>query len=193
MQSLEQLAPSGFSAGLHIRFAAPLFFRSTYPRAWQDRYSSNNFGLRDPLVFWGISQTGAIRWSAITLPDPFGILRQAQEHGLTYGVVVSCGKITSRSVVGAARTDREFSDAEIAEIQAVAADLHAVTRPPDDLSAPMVDALRAVALGDSQPGAAAALGITEGALTRRLSSARQTLGVETTDEALRMAREYRLF
>ena len=192
LQRLEQLAPMGYTAGIHIRFASPLYLRSTYPKAWQDLYAANNYSLRDPLVFWGVSKSGQVRWSEINLPDPFGVMKLAAEHGLTFGAVCSCGKITSRTIVGVARSDREFTDAEITEIASIADALHEVTEPPEDLTPAMIEALRLVGAGVRHTTAAAEIGISESALTARLSSARDKLGVKTTAEALRMAREFRL-
>ncbi len=68
-----------------------------------------------PLFSGGWACKGHTRWSAIKLPDPFNILGQARSHGLVYGAVVSCGPITSRTIVGIARDEREFTDDEIAE------------------------------------------------------------------------------
>ncbi|MGB3406259.1 MAG: autoinducer binding domain-containing protein [Jannaschia sp.] len=192
LQRLDEIAPTGYTVGVHIRFASPLYLKSTYPQDWQDIYAANAYSLRDPLVFWGISKTGKIRWSEIALPDPFGVMRKAAEHDLTYGVVVSCGKITSRTIVGAARSDREFTDTEIDDIEEIALGLHDVTEPPDDLTPAMIEALRLVGDGYRHTAAAAELGISESALKARLSSARDRLGAKTTAEALRMAREYRL-
>lgn len=192
LQDLEELAPVGYTAGVHIRFASPLYMRSTYPQAWQDLYASNNYALRDPLVFWGISKTGAVRWSDITLPDPFGVMDKAAGHGLIYGAVASCGKITSRTIVGVSRDDREYSDAELEEVAVIAEALHEVTEPPEDLTPAMIGALRLVGEGYRHTAAAAELGISESAFKARLSSARDRLGAQTTAEALRMAREFRL-
>lgn len=192
LAELGALSPLGYTAGLHIRFASPLYFKSTYPQAWQETYSHNNFALRDPLVFWGISQTGATRWSRIALPDPFGVLAQAHAHGLAYGVIASTGKITSRTIVGVARSDREFDDAEVAEVERLALALHEVAEPPDDLDPAMVDALRLIGDGVRRPVAASQLGTTEADLEARLEQAQDRLGAQTTAEALRMAREYRL-
>jgi LuxR family transcriptional regulator len=192
LQRLDALAPDGYTVGLHIRFASPLYLRSTYPQDWQDRYAAMGYAPRDPLVFWGVARRGSIRWSEIDLPDPFGVMRQAAEFGLAYGIVVSCGKVTSRSIIGAARSDREFTDAEIGEIEAVANGLHDVAEPPDDLTSEMIEALRLMGDGNGLSAAAAALGIAEGALAGRLSSARDLLGVDTTAEAVRMAREFSL-
>ncbi|CTQ50119.1 autoinducer binding domain-containing protein [Jannaschia donghaensis] len=192
LQNLEALAPGGYSAGVHIRFASPLYMRSTYPVAWQELYAANNYALRDPLVFWGISKTGVIRWSEINLPDPFGVMAKAADHGLTYGAVASCGKITSRTIVGMSRDDREYNDAEMQELSAIADALHEVTEPPTDLTPAMVEALRLVGRGFRHTAAAAELGISESAFKARLSATRERLGAKTTAEALRMAREFRL-
>ncbi|SDZ53070.1 LuxR family transcriptional regulator [Jannaschia faecimaris] len=192
LQNLEEFAPVGYTVGVHIRFASPMYMRSTYPQAWQDLYSTNNYALRDPLVFWGISKTGVIRWSDINLPDPFGVMIKAAKHGLIYGAVASCGKITSRTIVGVSRDDREFTDSEMRGVAAIADALHEVTEPPTDLTPAMIEALRLVGEGFRHAAAAAELGISESAFKARLSSARDRLGAQTTAEALRMAREFRL-
>jgi len=47
-----------------------------------------------------------LRWSAITLPDPFDILGQARAHGLVYGATVSTGPLDARTIGSVARPDR---------------------------------------------------------------------------------------
>lgn len=192
LQRLEYLAPLGYGIGLHVRYATPMFYRLTFPQAWQDFYHDNSYQLRDPLVFWALSVTGRTRWSEVTLPDPFGVLKLARDHGLTYGATVSCGKITSRTIVGVARDDREFTDAEMDEVADITHTLHEIGAPADDLTPAMIEALRLVGQGHRHTAAAARIGISESALKARLSSAREKLGAKTTAEALRMAREYRL-
>lgn len=189
---LGRASPLGYAAGLHIRFAAPLIFRNTYDPAWVEKYSANAYGLRDPMVAWGLSTEGAERWSAIDLPDPFDIWGQAAAHGLTYGVVVSCGPITTRSIVGAARGDREFTDAEIADIQGLVLTLHRMSEPPTYLTPAERQALRCIADGDRHAAAAAKLGISESALKARLIAARTRLLARTTSEAIQKAKEFRL-
>lgn len=189
---LGEMAPKGFSAGLHIRFAAPLIFVQTYHPDWVKLYTENAYALRDPLVFWGLGVKGATRWSAIKLPDPFNIIGQARDYGLTYGAVFSFGPITSRTIVGIARDDREFDDDEIANAADLVTRLHVAAEPPSELTDAQVEALRLLAEGDRHTAAAAKLGISESALKARLSSARSRLGARTTAEALRKAREFRL-
>ena len=189
---LAEMAPLGFAVGLHIRFASPLIYHSTYPPAWVEFYNFNSYYLRDPLVFWGIGTTGTSRWSEIRLPDPFGVLKKAAAHGMTYGVVSSYGPITSRSMAGMCRSDREFTAEEMAFLTDVTARLHVAARPPSELTKAQIEALQCIANGDRHTAAAAKLGISESAFKARLTSARVRLEARTTSEALKKAKEYRL-
>lgn len=192
LEQLEKLAPMGYTVGLHIRFATPLIYRSSYPEAWVSHYNSHSYYLRDPLVFWGVGVEGTTRWSSIPLPDPFGVMKKAAAHGLNYGAVSSYGPITSRSIVGVSRSDREFSDEELSALKELTVRLHIEAKPPSDLTRAQIEALQCVANGDRHSAAAEKLGITESAFKARLTSARIRLEARTTSEAIRKAREYRL-
>lgn len=189
---LGDLTPAGFAAGLHIRFAVPMVNMTTYNEEWVEHYTNNAYGLRDSMIAWGLSSEGHIRWSEIELPDPFDIMGQAAKYGLRYGVAVACGSIQSRTIVGAARSDREFEDDEIEKINALVLELHVKTDPPTELTKAQSQALRCIADGDRHAAAAAKLGISESALKARLSSARTRLMARTTSEAIQKAKEYRL-
>jgi LuxR family transcriptional regulator len=189
---LTLLAPDGYTVGLHIRFASPLIYSSTYPADWVEYYNTNSYYLRDPLVFWGIGTAGTTRWSEIRLPDPFGVMKKAAAHGLVYGAVSSHGPVTSRSIVGVSRGDREFSTVELEKLSDIAARLHIEAKPPSELTKAQIEALQCIADGDRHTAAAAKLGISESAFKARLTSARVRLEARTTSEALRKAREYRL-
>jgi LuxR family transcriptional regulator, quorum-sensing system regulator SdiA len=192
LERLDQLAPMGYTVGLHIRFATPLIYRSSYPTAWVDHYNSHSYYLRDPLVFWGVGVEGTTRWSSIPLPDPFGVMKKAASHGLKYGAVSSYGPITSRSIVGISRSDREFDDAELSSLKELTIQLHIEAKPPSELTKAQIEALQCLANGDRHAAAAEKLGITESAFKARLQSARVRLEARTTSEAIRKAREYRL-
>lgn len=192
LRDLGREAPEGYAVGLHIRFAAPLITAHTYDERWLQIYTENAYALRDPMVFWGLSRTGATRWSDIVLPDPFGIFKQAARYGLKFGCAVSCGPLKSRTIVGASRADREFEDDEIARIEALVHQMHALSEPPQELTKAQVDALRCIADGDRHMAAAAKLGISESALKARLTSARERLLARTTSEAIQRAKDYRL-
>ncbi|GAA0308900.1 helix-turn-helix transcriptional regulator [Rhodovulum strictum] len=192
LRVLDSLAPQGYNIGLHIRFTSPLMTFQTYDPEWLVYYTEHGYVLRDPMVAWGFSTTGATRWSNQTIPDPFGILKEAARFGLRYGVTISWGPITSRTIASAARADREFEDAEIAKIESLVRRLHDMTEPPQELTKAQIEALKCIADGDRHAAAAGKLGISESALKARLASARERLMARTTAEAIQRAKDYRL-
>lgn len=192
LHRLGMLAPAGFFVGLHIRFTAPLFTFQTYDQRWLDHYTEKGYVLRDPMVAWGFSSTGTIRWSDPKLPDPFGLFTEAASFGLRHGCTVSCGPIRSRTIASFARPDREFLDSEIAQLEEIVLRMHDVTEPPEELTKAQVEALRCIAGGDRHAAAAEKLGISESALKARITSARTRLMARTTAEAIQRAKDYRL-
>jgi LuxR family transcriptional regulator, quorum-sensing system regulator SdiA len=191
-RKLARLAPGGFFYALHIRFALPLFHHQTYPQGWTDRYTEQAYALRDPIIAWGFSTTGRTRWSDVTIPDPFDIFGQAREFGMVFGIAVSCGPMSSRTIASACRADREFDASEMTIFATAIEDLHHLTEPPTSLTAAQAEALRLIAAGDRHAAAAAKLGISESALKARLLAARTALLARTTTEAIQRARDYRL-
>ncbi len=192
LRELELLSPAGYFVGLHIRFAAPLITYQTYSQEWNDYYTENAFALRDPMIAWGFSVEGSTRWSAIEIPDTFNILGSAADFGMKYGASVSVGPIKSRTIAGATRADREFTDSEIERISNLIHILHRETEPPESLTDAQREALQLIADGNRHAAAAAKLGISESALKARLTSARNRLLARTTAEAIQRAKDYRL-
>ncbi len=189
---LANLAPKGYALGLHIRFSSAHLMVQTYDPKWTEIYSERGYMLADPTVFWGFGNDGSVRWSEIDLPDPHGIVAQAAAHGLKYGVTAACGPTSSRTIGGFARDDREFIDAEMAEIEEIITELHEAATPPEQLNPAQRMALRLMARGSCPAEAAAILGISESALKARLRSARERLFARTTAEAIQRAQEYHL-
>lgn len=192
LRELAEIATDGYYLAVHVRFAAPLMMFQTYAQAWIDHYIQNAYALRDPIIAWGISRTGATRWSAIDLPDPFGIMDEAARFGLRFGVVISCGPMTSRTVAAIASATREYSDEEIAAVAGIVLRLHHETQPPDTLTQAEIEALKVVASGERYAAGAAGLGISESALKARLATARKKLFARTSAEAIQRAKDYRL-
>ncbi len=192
LRALDEYAQAGYFLGLHIRFTSPLMSFTTYDPSWTDHYTNNGYVLRDPMTAWGFCTTGSTRWSNKKIPDPFGIFKEAASYGLRYGVTISCGPISSRTIASVARADREFTDAEIEELQSIVFRLHDITEPPQKLTKAQIEALKCIAEGDRYAAAAAKLGISESALKARLTSARQRLMSRTTAEAIQRAKDYGL-
>ncbi len=192
LHQLSMLSGAGYFVGLHIRFTSPLLTFQTYDPAWTDHYTEKGYAMRDPLIAWGFSTTGTTRWSEIPFPDTFGILKEATAYGMVYGVGVACGPVSSRTIAGLARADREFTDSEIRQAEAIVLRLHDVTMPPESLTDAQVEALRLIAAGERHASAAAKIGISESALKARLNSAKLRLMARTTAEAIQRAKDYRL-
>lgn len=192
LAKLTELAPAGYALGLHIRFASAQIMVNTYDPRWVEIYTSRGYMLCDPLVSWGFGTEGLVRWSELNHPDPHGVMAQAKAFGLNYGIAVSHGPTTSRSIGGFGRSDREFTDAEIEAIADLVRVLHRETEPPERLSTAQVEALRLISKGFRYSEAAYRLGISESALKARLRTARERLLCRTTAEAIQRALESKL-
>ncbi|KAA9009268.1 autoinducer binding domain-containing protein [Histidinibacterium aquaticum] len=127
LDRLSELSPSGFAMAFHVRFTTPAFLFQTYSRKWLDIYSQEGLVMRDPIVNFGFAKTGAKRWSELTEPDPDNVMGRAKDFDMNYGVAVGIDEDGSRSLAGLARPDREFTDAEIEEIEELVRSLHHAT------------------------------------------------------------------
>ena len=192
LRQLEELAPVFYVLGYHIRYNSATLMYRTYPDEWMDLYTQNGYMLTDPLVAWGVANQGSARWSALNVPDPNDVLIKAQEFDLNFGIAVSCGLETSRTIGGFARTDREFTDQEMQDVQEIVLHMHRETAPAVNLTDTQVAALRLLANGRSTAQAATDLGISEKALKGRLKTAGERLLTRTTAETVQLAKEYNL-
>ncbi len=192
-EELDGKCPLGYTLVCHIRLASPTFTRSTYPAKWLDHYSKGSSWLADPVVSWAFFKSGKVRWSEIRFPDPAGVMKDAAKHGLNYGMAVSLGSIRSKTIGGAARDDREFTDEEMGEIYAIMSKLHEILSVFGKLSRQQHEALEAFSTGKSYDEICADLNISRTALKSRLANARDHLRARTNFEALNRAQSLRLF
>jgi LuxR family transcriptional regulator, quorum-sensing system regulator SdiA len=194
-RDFESLAPAGYYIALRIGFAFPLEEVNALPAAWVERYTRAGHMLADPVMRWLYTNSGAIRWSEINLPDPQGVLEEAAEHGLRFGAAISCtgrGRDGQRSLGSFARSDREFTDDELRLLREVLQHLHDAKAPPTGLTDAELEALRMVRDGLLVKEIAARLNISEGAVKLRLRNARRKLGAKTGAHAASMAQAHGL-
>ena len=111
LTKLHAASPAGFAIALHVRYTSPRYLFQSYAKEWLDTYSREGLVLHDPVVRWGFTHEGTIRWNA--LDDPARVMHRAAAHGLRYGAVVAFVHDGSRTMAGFARGDRELSDDEI--------------------------------------------------------------------------------
>ncbi len=138
--------PAGFAIGLHLSYAAPKYLFQAYDPEWADIYVRDGFILHDPTVRWGLTHTGAVRWSAIDRAEDDRVMTRAAAHGLRYGVTVALDAGGTRSVAGFARADREAHDDEIARLHADLARLHDLTQTLETVTPDFHDTLKRMSI-----------------------------------------------
>lgn len=192
---VRDLAITGYYIALRVGFAFPLEEVNALPPAWVDHYTTHGFMLHDPVIRWIYSNTGAIAWSGINLPDPMRVMDQAQTFGLRFGVAVACfdgNKEGQRSFGTFARADREFEVAEIVALQSYVERRHFAKAPPTNLTNAELEALRMVKDGMRLKQVAHLLGVSEGAVKQRLRNAKNKLNAQTSAQAAAMVAEFGL-
>ncbi|MEL6958497.1 MAG: autoinducer binding domain-containing protein [Pseudomonadota bacterium] len=141
LNTLAPMAPSGFAIAFHLRLTSADFLFQTYPKEWTDTYSEKGFIMVDPIVRWGFTETGEVRWSALADLDDHGIFEQSQSYGMKYGVAIAVEIDGNKSFAGFSRSDREYTDAEIAELRAHVIEIHKLTASTTGMDDETRDAL----------------------------------------------------
>lgn len=142
LKQLSKYCDSGFALAIHIRYNRPTLLYRTYGQDWIEHYSEKGFHLADPVVHWGLSNTGWVQWSELKKQDPEGVLTSALEHGLHNGWTYSIGPATSRTISGITRSGADFSQEERADIAAIIDEVHAMNEGIETASAAEMDVLR---------------------------------------------------
>ena len=146
----QERSGSGYAMGLHINYTTPTYFFQSYPRAWLEHYTNAGYLMDDPTVLWCFENEGVCRWS--DMDDPRGILTEAANFGMKYGIVYATNSGGSHSMSGFARPDREYTDAEIAELVERFEALHEATRDQGALDPKIVDQLKKMSIIVTHPG-----------------------------------------
>lgn len=142
LSRLGELCDTGFALAVHIRLTSPTLLYQTYAQAWAEHYSLKGYMLSDPVVHWGLSNTGRVMWASLTEADPEGVIAAAVSFGLNHGWTYAVGPAKSRTIAGLTRNERAHTPVEMAEIAAIVDDLHDLTDRFDAFSADVQDQLR---------------------------------------------------
>lgn len=194
-EDVRKIAKNGYYIALRVGFAFPMDEVNALPAPWVEHYTTHRFMLHDPVIRWIYANTGAIRWSAISLPDPMRVIDQAQTFGLRYGVAVACfdgNREGQRSFGTFVRSDREFEEAEIVALQSYVERMHHAKAPPTNLTKAELEALKMVKDGQRLKQIAFTLGVSEGAVKQRLKNAKTKLNAQTSAQAAAMVGEFGL-
>jgi len=188
--TLGRIAPLGHYIALRIGFAFPMSEQNALPEPWIEHYTHHGLMVHDPVIQWVYSNTGAIRWSEIRLPDPKHVLKDARQFGLHYGAAVSCADESPdcfRSFATFVRSDREFTDEELALLTCMVGRLHASRAQAPNVTSAELEALKLVRDGYLTKEIASLLGVSEGAVKQRLRNARVKLGAKNGSQAVSIA------
>ena len=141
---LGHICDTGFALAIHIRYTRPSLLYRTYRQDWIDHYSEKGYMLFDPVVRWGLMNSGGVNWHDLREQDPEGVIAAAEAHGLLHGWTYATGPATSRTISGLTRSTAPFTDAEKAELNGIVDAIHAATEGIEQYDETILEALRAL-------------------------------------------------
>lgn len=152
LQKLQSGATLGFALAFHIVYTRPTLLFQTYPEDWIREYSEKGLVMSDPTVHWGFEHVGTRRWSELADQDQVGVLEMAAQHDLKFGVTCAVEANDTRSMASFARADREYDDAECAELLGCITRLHDATSGMTSLPKNLVADVEKLEIRLAQPG-----------------------------------------
>lgn len=191
--SFQALAPAGFYIALRVGFSFPEAELNMLPDLWVEFYSVHGLVVHDPAMRWAYGNTGAIRFSEMTLPDPHQVRAHAAVFALGHGAVVSVLRPEDRGRRSYGlffRDDRDFTAAELDQIHRQLAALHHGDEP--SLTHAEIEALKLQSEGLRLKQIAERLGISESAVKARLNNVKRKLGARTQSQAASIAAARRI-
>lgn len=184
IETIRSIAPVGFLLAFDISTTGQKFAVCEYPEPWQEQYVAGNYKRSDPLVTWALGRDGSARWSVITYPDVNGVLKKSKAYDMEFGGVVSIEVDGKRSILTAARKDRELKPAEITKLAKILKDFSYALFANRDISDKELDVLRLLAKGFAIDSVAEELSLSTRAVKKRIANARRALRAKTTIEAV---------
>jgi LuxR family transcriptional regulator, quorum-sensing system regulator SdiA len=192
---IDQISPAGFYVAIRVGFSFPEDELNTLPDNWVEFYTTHGLVVHDPAMKWVYANTGAVRFSEITLPDPHQVRERAVVYGLNHGAAVSMTTPADRGRRSYGlffRDDRNFEPADLIELQSIVARLHSGNDTEAVLTAAEIEALKMQGEGLRLKQIAALIGISESAVKARLNNAKRKLGAKTLSQAASIAAARRL-
>lgn len=192
--------PKGYFIAYDVKGAAPAATQISYPKEWYQKYEDESYVMDDPTVRWGLANTGWERWSS--LPQEFFVTPRAQlvmddaaSFGLKFGIVMvieSNQPDPKKTFFGAARSDREVSNAEVATILQT---LESITKALDSFTNLTTDERIVLELrgqGQSVKEISQNLKISAATVKNRLHSGQKRLNAQNPTQTLLLAQSARL-
>jgi DNA-binding CsgD family transcriptional regulator len=194
-EQIHQIAPAGFYVALRVGFSFPEEEVNLLPNIWVEFYTTHGLVVQDPAMRWVYGNTGAIRFSEMTLPDPHQVRAHAAVFGMGHGAVVSVMQPQDRGRRSYGiffRDDRDFEEAEMQGLQRIMEKLHQGSEEEKNLTQAEIEALKLQSEGMRLKQIAARLGISESAVKARLNNVKRKLGARTQSQAASIAAARRI-
>lgn len=191
---LREITPRGYALAINIRHLTPEFLLSTYPEEWVSIYTEKRYALFDPVTIWCRLSEGAKRWSEIDI-GPFSrignlVMTHALQFNLVYGGAVSVSNKSNsnvKSLISGARDDRELTDEELNELEAILKRIVTAVGHHAGLSAAELNTLRDLATGMTHDEIAYRQSVSPAAVKKRIERARKVLGARNAVQAVAIA------
>lgn len=188
MQRLDSLAPTGWIIGFNLTlYKGAEHIHTTYPDAWREIYEDKNYFFGDPIALWSMTRTGFVRWSEVGFPDLLGVMKHARQFGLYYGIALARKVNKKRSFLTLSRADREFTDEEIAAVDAKFKVWSDLVLDRASLTSKDIAVLRCLRDGLEYTEIAAKLNISEATVKQRVAKASLKLGAKNRVQAVAIA------
>ncbi|MEO1110290.1 MAG: LuxR C-terminal-related transcriptional regulator [Pseudomonadota bacterium] len=177
---ISEIANSGFTLIINYTPLGFKYYDSTFDKEWQTEYIEKSYVSKDPIVLSALSSISMTkRWSEIRLPDPWKVFQASAKYGLIYGVSLSRTKGFKKSLLTAARYDREFEDSELQSISDWFDSFVDLASEAVELTEKEVEVVRLLAMDMGVNEIAGELDLTPAAVKARLKSARKRVGCRT--------------
>ncbi len=160
---------------------------SEYPEKWNKYYNNHSLMAYDPVIRWGYLNIGAKRWSELNFKfDIKSVMKNAEKHGLKYGIVLTKKINNNKSILTGARHDREFTDEEIIILYAMMDKLISIGTSNYYLTSGEIKVLKLLANGHDYAEIAAEENKSVGAIKLRASRARKKLSAKSINHAIHL-------
>lgn len=192
---IHQIAPAGYYVALRVGFSFPEEEVNELPNIWVEFYTTHGLVVQDPAMRWVYGNTGAIRFSELTTPDPHQVRAHAAVFGMGHGAVVSVMQPQDRGRRSYGiffRDDRDFVDSEMDGLLRIVQGLHLGPEDEKTLTLAEIEALKLQSEGMRLKQIAARLGISESAVKARLNNVKRKLGARTQSQAASIAAARRI-
>jgi DNA-binding CsgD family transcriptional regulator len=192
---IETFAPAGSYLALRVGFSFPEEEMNSLPPQWVQFYTTHGLVVHDPAMKWVYGNTGATRFSELTLSDPHQVRAHAAVFCLGLGAAVSVMATQDkgrRSYGLFFRDDRDFANSELDALHSIVRDMHESMDIERSLTAAEIEALKMQSSGLRLKEIATRLGISESAVKARLNNVKRKLGAKTQSQAASIAAARRI-